>query len=509
MNKEVIIVGGGTAGWLSALFFKKVLPENCNVTVIASQEIGILGAGEGSVPALVGFLTNLNINPNELLVHCNSTIKVGIKFTNWLNDGTSFNHTFPYLDTTDYFKELTFYDLLMMSDKYKLDDFKYTSYDISNILINNNKVSISDKSRTKDEKSQKFNFSYHFDAHKLADFLKSIAIERGIKYYDDIVDSVVMDDSGFVKKIVCKKSTFDCDLIIDCTGFKRIFIDKIYKADWVDVSKRLPVNKAIPFFLPPDKQLESCTTATAMDYGWSWKIPLQHRSGCGYVFSSNFCEEQKAIDEITQKIGNVEITKCFNFDSGYFKNPWINNCIALGLSGGFLEPLEATSIWTTIHSLTYLREEIDFLFDGNQTAIDNVNRKISAMYESNIDFIQFHYLSNRNDTEFWKYMNNDAPQSERLMHYIDIQKYRPLNNDEVAETYYGNYSWMTFAIELNLIDKNCYDKRIQRLVHRYQNFLSERKRFINLFKYELAHCPTQNNFIEQIKKRVEKQHRNI
>lgn len=501
MNKNVIIVGGGTAGWLSALFLKKVLPE-CNITVIASQEIGILGAGEGSVPALPGFLTNLDINPNELILHCGATIKSGIKFSNWLNDGTSFNHTFQFINADQHFKGLNFHEVAMMSERYQLKDFQYQNYDITDALINSNKVTISDKTKSIDGRYQKFHFSFHFDANKLAEFLKSVALNRGINYYDDIVDNVILNETGSITSIVCKQSRFECDLVIDCTGFRRMILGKVYDPEWMNVSDRLPVNKAIPFFLSPDKQLESCTTATAMDYGWSWKIPLQHRSGCGYVFSSNFCEEQKAIDEVIDKFGNVEIPKCFNFESGYFKNPWIKNCIALGLSGGFLEPLEATSIWTTLHSLHYLRDEIDNIFDCNQIAINNVNRKISSMYESNIDFIQLHYLSKRSDTQFWEYMNNDAPRSERLKHFIDVLNYRPLNEEEVASTYYSG-SWFTFAKELKLLDKNSYDKRIERLIRRHDNFLNERKKFINIFKYELAHCPTQIDFINKVKQRAE------
>lgn len=498
MKKNVVVVGGGTAGWLSALFLKKILPEECNITVIASEEIGILGAGEGSVPALVGFLSNLDINANELVLHCGGTIKGGIKFANWLNDETAFNHTFRYIHSQDHFRELSFDEVSIISNKLNLIDFKYSSYDISDLLIDTNKISLSDKFRSSEGKYNLFNFSFHFDANRLAEFLKSIALERGIVYHDDFVENVQLNENGFITNIVCKKATYNCDLVIDCTGFKRLIVGKLYNADWVDVSKRLPVNKAIPFFLPPDKQLESCTTATAMNFGWSWKIPLQHRSGCGYVYSSNFCDQSTATDELIKRFGNVDIPRSFSFDSGYFKNPWIKNCIALGLSGGFLEPLEATSIWTTIHTLTYIREEIDFIFENNQSSIDNVNRKTANMYESNIDFIQFHYFSKRNDTEFWRYMNNDSPQSERLKYFIEILKHRPLNSEELNGTYYHPDSWLKFAIQLNFVEKNSYDRRIERIIKRYPTFLQDRKKYINLLKYELAHCPTQNEFVKKI-----------
>lgn len=495
--KNVIVVGGGAAGWMTALFIKQKVP-NTDVTVIASEEIGILGAGEGTVPLFSIFLQELNIDPFNVIEHCSGTIKVGIKFCNWLGTGDWFYHPFSATSPNENFSNDLRYDEALMIDEMLGLPTEFFSYDMGDLLGSQNKVTA--------HKSKRTPHAYHFDAVKLANFLKQIAIQRGIKYFDDFIIEFERDASGFMTKLIGKNNTYDSDFVFDCTGFRKLIIGGLYNGDWIDVSKRLPVNKAIPFFLPPNKELESVTTATAMDYGWVWQIPLQHRSGCGYVFNSNFCDEQKAIDEINRKYGEVETPKTFNFNSGYFRNPLIKNCLAIGLAGGFLEPLEATSIWTTMLTLKQLMHEVDSIFykdDRCLQATRNINDRITKIYECNIDFIQLHYLSKRNDTEFWRYMNNDAPVSERLNSFIETLKQRPLTPEEVIDTYYNDYSWLRFAKQLNIIDKEHMQKRLRRIVNE-GNYLRERKRLINILKYELVEYPKQNIFIDGILK-----HKNV
>lgn len=503
--KNIVVVGGGTAGWLSALYFNKIIPDS-NVTLIASEEVGILGAGEGSVNYFSAFLKNLDIDPFKVIEECNGTIKNGVKFINWIEKDKHFYHQFSYVPPLKHFTFDIRYDEASLIDKFLNLDSPLFSLDIGDLLMSQNKVLVTKNKRSgiyfsiNTTNPQTNAFAFHFDAIQLAKTFKRIAIDRGVKYFDDFVKGFNQDKNGNVVEVICNNNTFNCDFIVDCTGFKRIVLGKLFNDEWNDVTKHLPADKAIPFFLPADKNLETYTTATAMDYGWTWKIPLQHRNGCGYVFSSSFCSEEQAEEEIITKYGDVEITKCFNFKSGYFKNPWTKNCLAIGLSGGFLEPLEATSIHTSMITLSYFLNEVEVMFNDDartETARKNINKSVRLIYDNVVDFLQLHYLTKRTDTSFWAHMNNDSVLSEQLKYNIDILKYRSITEDEAHETRFNSYSWLRFAKVLGIIDEEQYIKRLKRIIYgKEEQYLKERKRLINILKYEMSNYKTQNEFIE-------------
>ena len=346
---KYVIVGGGTAGWLTALFVKEKFPYS-DVTVIASSEIGILGAGEGTTPPFINFLAKIKINPDEIISNCLGTVKTSIKFTNWCGDTKHYYHNF-------------------LSDTRQGDS------------------------------------ALHFDANLLAKYLQTVGIERGIKLVDNEVTDVCANSNNNITSLILKdKTSIDLDFVFDCSGFRRLIIGKHYNAKWASYKKILPVDRAMPFFLQNDNtNLPVYTEAIALRHGWMWKIPVQGRYGCGYVFDSSRATDSEIKEEIEEHLGHEIVSpRMFSFDAGCFEDTWINNCVAIGLSSGFSEPLEATSIWVQITSLTFLLKNINGIISIDAGAKRRYNDAVKTMNSEIAKFLHFHYLTNRQDSDFWR-----------------------------------------------------------------------------------------------------------
>jgi tryptophan halogenase len=344
------ILGGGTAGWLTALFINKHYP-NDDVTVIASSEIGILGAGEGTTPHFITFLNQLGIDEKDIYENCKATIKTGIKFTNWNGEGDEYYHNFNCIGP----------DL----------------------------------------------HALHFDASLLAKYFQSLAISRGVKLIDDEVVDIKCKENKDVESFILKSGNVEhTDFVFDCSGFRRLIIGGLYKSEWIEYN--MPCKRAIPFFLPNDNtNLPQYTESVAMKYGWIWKIPVQGRYGCGYVFDCTKTTDEEAKQEIRDYLGHDFVSpKTFNFNAGSYKDVWINNCLGVGLSSGFIEPLEATSIWIQIVTLNTFIECV-----GNK---DKLNHDMKEMNEDILGFLYYHYMTKRTDSEFWSEFQKDNKMPEKL-----------------------------------------------------------------------------------------------
>jgi tryptophan 7-halogenase len=397
--KNITIVGGGTAGWLTALFLKHHFPKH-NITLVESASIGILGAGEGTTPAFVGFLRAIGIDPYDLIVKTKGSIKQGISFENWNGDNKKYFHEFyvqnhlshfsfePHFTHTCYH----FYIKKLISEKKNLDEYLYPS-----IISYKNKV---------DPRSVLF--AIHFDAVVLADYLKDIGIQRGIKRVEGIVEDVSLNKKGFISEVILKNKKIKTDFVFDCSGFKRAILGKKLNTKWISYEKWLPMDSAIAFPMKPDKKVMPYTQAIAMKNGWIWRIPLQHRYGAGYIFDSNYTNETEALKEAEKYFKKkLKVVNRFKFSPGRFENVWVKNCIAIGLSSGFTEPLEATSIWLSVTHLETLRHYFSAMEDNNEDLIKNYNKLAAANNDNVKDFIFYHYLSKRNDSTFWKSFRKD------------------------------------------------------------------------------------------------------
>lgn len=452
MNIEkVIIVGAGTSGWLTALFLNKTFPE-FDITVIASSDIGILGAGEGSTPTLCNFLDKMDISVADVIRNADATIKHCIKFTNWNGDGQYFYHYFVEDPQVSFYgfpgidKNCNQFFAEQFNRNKNLDEISFTSNFSENNLCGFIKGEKTNKiSGNLNGYNTLSSFSLHFNANKLASYFKSIALERGVKFIDDEVVSFSSDEDLNITSVITKNGIFNCDFIFDCSGFRKLLIGDFYSGKFISYKNSLPMKKAIPFFIPHEnKNIPAYTESIAMKYGWMWKIPVRDRYGCGYTFDSDYINEDQALQEVVDYLGlEVSSPKTFSFEAGYYQDTWINNCVAIGLSSGFIEPLEATSIASQIQSLSTLEK----LLKENKK--EEYNSFVGKLNQNNLDFIYFHYLTKRNDTEFWQEFRNKnkMPKSlNALLKKVDNNLSKILIDNGINLIDNNNFSYLSYLI---------------------------------------------------------------
>jgi tryptophan halogenase len=448
--KNIVVVGGGTAGWLTALYAKKHFPLD-NITVIESSEIGILGAGEGSTPQLIDVLDFLEIPLSTFIQKTKTTIKNGIKFTNWSQNTPYYYHGFGIVDAelNDFkinstlspfeFPNTSISKFLNLSKKNKLED-----YDILQIASDDNKTLFQHNRSIEDNKMLDFdqlsNFSIHFDARLFAEMLSEIGINRGINKIDGIVTNINSLSEGSISSIDLDNSqSIVTDFIFDCTGFARLFIGKHFNTNWISYSKHLPAKKAIPFFLDIDKNnIPPYTESIAMNYGWMWKIPLQHRYGCGYVYDSDFISDEDAKKEIEGYLGfipNYPRENPFNFNPGSFEDIRIKNCLAVGLSSNFIEPLEATSIFNSIYVLELFFHDKNNIFNNDEKITKMFNKECLEYSKNIMNFIYLHYITNKTNTQFWLNFTKNNVMPEKLENALYIMNNSILENKHVGNSF--------------------------------------------------------------------------
>lgn len=463
--KKIVIVGGGTAGWLTALQVKQLF-NKAEITLIESTSIGILGAGEGSVPLLPTFIKSLGIDLGDFKHKCDATFKLGINFENWNGDGKSYLHPF----TSAFGAPLDFIQLnaLNISSKEGIPNTN-SAYYILNAIANEqlldevlpiNNLIINKKSPYYSIGGQiqsSTGFSFHFNARKVADYLRKIGESRGIKVIDGEFDKADLDQEDFIKGILLKDGRyFESNFVFDCTGFQRLLIGKTYNTEWVSYEKYLTVNSAIPFFLPQtEKVIRPETRSIAMKYGWMWQIPVKGRWGCGYIYDDRFIDQNQAKAEVEEFLGHsIESSKVFTFKAGRYKEVWKKNCVAIGLSSGFTEPLEATSIMIAIMSLLALDPTTMSL--DSQASRDLYNKAQADLNEECMNFIYYHYMSERKDTEFWKTYRTRTETPDRLQKLLDLWKARPPKNGDLAlmapSPSFDMYSWYLVGAGIGNLD---------------------------------------------------------
>jgi tryptophan halogenase len=451
--KKIIVLGGGTAGWLTSLMVREFYPD-FDITLIESAEIGILGAGEGTVPHFVELLDFLRIPVSALVKECNATIKIGIKFSNWNGDGTSYFHDFIAGDELEewIFDDSFRYNMLtsyLVGKGVHLDSINFYAklaeqWKVPFILNDKNLSNHVDAIQALELLG---NFALHFDARKLANFLGNVGRKyRRINYIEGKYTNALTDDQGFVTGVQLESGQqVECDFLFDCSGFARLLLEKHFNEKWIDYKHYLPLDKAIPFFLPHDgKDFPPYTEAIAMKYGWMWKIPVQDRYGCGYVFDSSYIDEEEAQQEVEQMLGHeIEVPRSLPFQPGSFENVLVKNCYGVGLSHHFVEPLEATSIWTFSKNLiNFLRS--DAINHLTPEVTDFVNKHSREVISTIPEFLYLHYLTERNDTPFWQEFRSKTTMMESLKRKQEIWQVMPLfDADTVQLQMFTAPSWIS------------------------------------------------------------------
>lgn len=398
---QVVIVGGGTAGWMAALLVQKQYPEK-TVTLIESADIGILGAGEGTTPHFLNFLKDVDIPVQDLVKRCAATFKTGIAFENWSDTPSKYTHSFLNVP------RLCLYDArwahLISAEIIggrNLDDMNFsarcTEAKKLPIMYGNYPTA-----KNPHEAYEELGFlGLHFNARLLAEEFKRTATARGVVRIEGKVTGFSQNDSGEITSVHLDGMSVPADFVFDCTGFARKIIGDLYKTKWNSYGDFLPMKHAIPFFMSHDNDVAPCTVSRAMKYGWVWQIPVQDRYGMGYVFDSSYISADQALEEVRQVYGDsVTSPTEFKFSPGCFEKACVKNAAAVGLSQGFVEPLEATSLWVTYLTLKDIIAN-NLVNAPTDSAVDQVNKTFKHRTDEVAEFLYVHYLTSRNDSEFW------------------------------------------------------------------------------------------------------------
>jgi tryptophan halogenase len=407
--RTIVVVGGGTAGWMAAAALTKILGRDCRIRVVESEEIGTVGVGEATVPHLKLFNQVLEIDEIDFVRRTQGTFKLGIEFVDWGGIGERYVHGFGTIG----------HDLgLLPFHQYWLKLFlqgragPIGAYSLNTVAAPLGKFMTSAEDAPPASPLANIAYAYHFDAGLYAAYLRAYAEARGAERTQGrILEVLLRPEDGFIAGVrLGSGETLTGDLFIDCSGFRGLLIEEALHAGYEDWTRWLPCDRALAVASAPSAAPAPFTRSTARGAGWQWRIPLQHRTGNGYVFASNFVGEDEAARAL---LGNLEgpaqgDPRLLKFTTGMRKQCWARNCIALGLAGGFLEPLESTSIYmiqSGIARLINLFPDRDF----SPELRDRYNGQTRFEFERIRDFLVLHYCATRRrDTAFWRYCGDMA-----------------------------------------------------------------------------------------------------
>jgi tryptophan 6-halogenase len=404
--RRFVIVGGGTAGWLSALMLQEAIARqklNATVTVVESSKIPTIGVGEGTTAVFRQMLKHFGFDEFEFLRETQATIKFGIRHKDWRRLGHYYDGPIddPHLVVEPVgSRPQSYIDIFSCAAGRRLADVHLFSY-----LLDQQKAPFARKAHAGLVPMGPYHHAFHFDQALAGQYLRRKA--KGVEIIDAQVSTAKRDSvTGDITALVTDTGDIAGDFFIDCTGFRRALIKDVMDGDWVSYQDVLPLNRAMPFWLDigEGEELSPFTTAWAQKAGWLWMIPTQARIGCGYVYSDTFTTPDRAKTEIESVLGRkIEPRNDIKIDAGRQREAWIGNCLALGLASSFLEPLEATSIHATIvQMMVFSRFHLKAL-DGREAYNDFAARQVNDFR----DFINLHYVSERRDTPFWEAVATD------------------------------------------------------------------------------------------------------
>jgi 2-polyprenyl-6-methoxyphenol hydroxylase-like FAD-dependent oxidoreductase len=400
--KRIVIVGGGSSGWMTAMILANaLLAKGVEITVLESPAIGIIGVGEGSTPWLRGFFDSLGIEESEWMPACNATYKCGITFDGWCTRPGFESYFHPFASMLD---NLTV-GMFINNSEARVNGVDAWAHP--------NRFFISSKlaeQKRAPRPSENFPFDiwygYHFDAALIGQFLGKKAQERGVKHKSCTVAEVKLAENGDIKSLVTKEGeSLEADFFVDCSGFGGLLIQKALKTPYIPYGDNLFNDSAVAMPTPMDERIPSETVSSAMRHGWKWKIPLTNRFGNGYVYSSAHCSADEAERELRESIGMLDSkteARHLKMKTGRCTRHWNRNCLAVGLSQGFIEPLEATALLFIQRTAALFVEHIAG-GDMSEKNKDAFNERLNRQFEGTRDYIVTHYKTNtRTDTDYWR-----------------------------------------------------------------------------------------------------------
>jgi tryptophan halogenase len=438
--RKIVIVGGGSSGWISAAMLAYHLRRDvCAIELVESDDLGTIGIGESTIPPFVGLIQSLGIDEQDFIRETGASFKLGIKFVDWKQKNSDYFHPFGVIGkrmgSHDFYQ--CWLKASMAGNTTELQDFSP-----STVMAENDRFFLPGQAQNTPIGGA--NYALHVDAKAIAGYFRRYAETRGVTRTEGLVTRVCRKDSGNIEKLVLHNGEeIAADFFIDCTGFNSLLIGKTLGVGFEDWSHFLPCDRAIAVKGNNPGPISPYTLATARDAGWGWRIPLQTQTGYGYVYSSQFCSDDKAKRTLLKNIEGAPVNEArvIPFMTGRRTELWQHNCLALGLAAGFVEPLESTAIHLIARGVDFfLRYFPDQ--DCDPSLSREYNRRMIADYEEVRDFIVLHYCTTqRDDTPFWRWCQQ-MPLPDSLRERIELFKGHGLSREGIDELF-RNSSWQS------------------------------------------------------------------
>jgi len=465
--RSIVIVGGGTAGWMSAAALSKLLGPTCRIRLIESDEIGIIGVGEATIPHINEFNQALGIDEDAFLRATQGSFKLGIEFVNWGGLGQRYIHGFGRVGQPS--DALPFHHFwLRMAKLGKASSLE--AYSMNTVAPRHAKF-MRAQPEMAGSPMQDLVHAFHFDASLYARFLRGFSENNGVLRTEGKIAHVRQREDGFIAGLVMESGEqIDADFFIDCSGMRGLLIEQTLHSGYEDWSRWLPCDRAIAVPCASSGPLLPLTRSTAHSAGWQWRIPLQHRTGNGHVFSSGFMEQEQATRILMDNLDGEALAepRLVRFQTGRRKQSWMRNCVALGLASGFMEPLESTSIHLIQTAITRI---VKFFPHAGFDPVDiaEYNRQTQVEYELIRDFLILHYkTTERTDSDFWNYCRTmeipDSLQRKMDLFASNGRIYR--EQDEL----FTEMSWLQVMVGQGIIPRGYHpfaDLRPEAEVHAY------------------------------------------
>lgn len=450
--KRIVIVGGGSAGWMSAAALSSLIPGNAiNISLVESEQIGTIGVGEATIPDILNFNAILGIPEAEFLKATNGTFKLGIKFVNWGQLDQAYFHPFG-----PHGADMNGIDFHQFWLRYQRDNPASTieDFSLSAAAAKGGKFAMPDNNPR--SVMSRLRYAYHFDATAYARYLRDYAEQRGVRRIEGKVTDIRQDpETGNITQIDLEDgSSLAGDLFFDCTGFRGLLIEKALGVSFRDWSHWLPCDTAQAVACELSGDILPYTISTAKKAGWQWRIPTQHRTGNGHIYSSSHMSDDEAVKSLLDDLDGPAISspRKIKFRTGHRSKLWEKNCVAIGLSGGFLEPLESTSLFLIQEGIS----KFIALFptaDMPSIVRDEYNRQLIKKFEQVRDFIILHYkATERDDSSFWNYTRTmDVPDS--LTNRIEL--FREAGRIfRYEDELFSTPSWIAVLLGQNIVPKS-------------------------------------------------------
>lgn len=469
---RIVIVGGGTAGWMAASYLSKSFGDKVALTVIESPTIGTIGVGEATFSTVKLFFDHLGLTEDEWMPHCGATYKMAIRYENWTKDGSYFHHPFERLRSAAGYTGAEWW---LKGDR--KTPFDYACYLVPTLCDAKSSPRFLDggcydesvnryfdhqagipNTNLSDHKVQ-YPYGYHFNAGELAQYLMRYATATGVRQVLDEVVDVDQDDIGITGLKTAKHGVVEGDVFIDCSGFRGLLINKTLKEPFISFSDVLLNDCAVAIQVPRDPTatgLAPYTVSHGLSAGWSWTIPLYNRDGTGYVYSSTFSSPEDAEKELRAFVGpRAEGRKANHVKMrvGRCRNSWVKNCVAIGLSSGFVEPLESTGIFFIQHAIEEFVRHFPRSRAVDPALVAGFNRSMNGCVDGVLEFLSLHYcVSTRDDTPYWRAVR-DAHVPEKLAARLHLWKSRLPSDRTIFEQFHGfeAYSWSTMMLGLKSV----------------------------------------------------------